>query len=364
MQDVPLLLVVSYRDDQLGPWHPVRVLVGELGATRTITRVQLAPLSASAVATMAEPFGADAEELYRRTGGNPFFVTELLPDHTGMPETVADAVLARAARLEPPTREALEAVAVVGPSAERWILNLVLPDAEERLDEAVTAGLLRASREEVYSVTSSLGRPCSATGGSRQKPSLHRAALDALRSGSWASPTTSASHTTRIGAGDPAQILEIVPRAAVQASGRGAHREAAVLYEQAVRFADALSLEQQATLFSAMSLELFNVAEFEPAAAAQRQALACYEQLGDELSRGAAGTWLAQLAWQAGSLPQALQVAEAAVAASNAFRPATRCWRWRTVSSGTCCSPPRIRRRLPSNRNARPPWRRGSISRT
>ena len=50
------------------PRHPVRVLVGELGATRSIRRMQLSPLSPSAVAEMAEPFGTEAEALYRRTG--------------------------------------------------------------------------------------------------------------------------------------------------------------------------------------------------------------------------------------------------------------------------------------------------------
>ena len=88
----------------------------------------------------------EAEALYRRTGGNPFFVTELLTHDLGMPETVADAVLARVARLDPPTREALEAVAVVGPRAELWVLDQVLPDADHRLDDAVAGGPVAAER--------------------------------------------------------------------------------------------------------------------------------------------------------------------------------------------------------------------------
>ena len=314
LQDASLLLVVSHRDDELGPWHPVRVLVGELGATRSITRMQLSPLSPSAVAKMAEPFGTEAEALYRRTGGNPFFVTELLTHDIGMPETVADAVLARAARLDPPTREALEAVAVVGPSAELWVLDQVLPDADQRLDDAVAGGLLQPSGEAL-SFRHELAREAVLSAiGAYRKASLHRAALEALRSPSWGEPDEVRLAHHAIGAGDPGPILEIAPRAAEQASARGAHREAAVLYEQAARFADALPLEQQAALFGAMSHELFNVTQFKSAEAAQRRALACYEQLGDELRQGAARTWLAQLAWQAGSLPQALEVAQAAVA--------------------------------------------------
>lgn len=321
MHDVPLLLVVSYRDDELGPWHPARVLIGELGAGHAIRRIRLSPLSPSAVAAMAEPFGADAAELYRRTDGNPFFVTELLAQDVGMPETVADAVLARAARLDPATREAVEAVAVVGPSAERWVLDQVAPDADERLDDAVAGGLLQPSGEAL-SFRHELAREAvlSAIGAAR-KASLHRATLEALRSPPWGEPDPVRLAHHAIGAGDPGEILEIVPRAAKQASARGAHREAAILYERAARFADALPPEKQAALFGAMSRELFNIVEFESAEAAQRRALACHDQLGDELSRGAARIWLAMLAWQAGSLPQALEVAHAAVADLERLSP-------------------------------------------
>jgi DNA-binding CsgD family transcriptional regulator len=314
MQDAALLLVVSHRDDELGPWHPVRILVGELGATRSIRRMQLSPLSPSAVAAMAEPFGTDAAALYRRTGGNPFFVTELLTHDIGMPETVADAVLARAARLDPPTREALEAVAVVGPRAELWVLDQILPDADHRLDDAVAGGLLQPSGEAL-SFRHELAREAVLSAiGAYRKASLHRAALEALQSPSWGEPDEVRLAHHAIGAGDPARILEIAPRAANWASARGAHREAAILYEQAARFADALPLEPQAALFGAMSHELFNVTQFKSAEAAQRRALACYEQLGDEIRQGAARTWLANLAWQAGSLPQALEVVQTAVA--------------------------------------------------
>ena len=241
-------------------------------------------------------------------------MTELLTHDIGIPETVADAVLARAARLDPPTREALEAVAVLGPSAELWVLDQILPNADHRLDDAVAGGLLQP-RGEALSFRNELAREAVLSAiGAYRKASLHRAALEALRSPSWGEPDEVRLAHHAIGAGDPGPILEIAPRAAEQASAGGAHREAALLYEHAARFADALPLEQQAALFGAMSQELFNITQFKTAEAAQRRALACYEELGDEMSQGAAGTWLANLAWQAGSLPQALEVVQAAVA--------------------------------------------------
>ena len=118
--DVPVLLVLSYRDDGLERSHPLRIVLGDLPGSERVTRLALAGLSPRAVAELAGPSGVDAGELHRWTAGNPFFVTEVLAAGTGLvPHAVADAVLARAARLAGPGREVLDAVAVVPGAAER-----------------------------------------------------------------------------------------------------------------------------------------------------------------------------------------------------------------------------------------------------
>jgi hypothetical protein len=77
----------------------------------------MAPLSAAAVAELA---GGPADDLHALTGGNPFYVTELLAAGAGgeTPATVRDAVLARVARLDPQARRLLDAAAVLRPRAE------------------------------------------------------------------------------------------------------------------------------------------------------------------------------------------------------------------------------------------------------
>ena len=96
----PALVLGTYRDDELDLRHPLRVVLGELATARTIARCELPRLSPDAVAQLAEPHGIDADELYRRTAGNPFFLSEVLASgDREIPPTVRDAVLARAARL-------------------------------------------------------------------------------------------------------------------------------------------------------------------------------------------------------------------------------------------------------------------------
>src|SRR6266508_4172084 len=97
--ELPSVLVLTYRDDELRDDHPLRRVLGAL-ARQDVQRLALRRLSPSAVQELATPHGADARAVLHATGGNPFFVTEVLasPD-ADVPATVRDAVLAPLARL-------------------------------------------------------------------------------------------------------------------------------------------------------------------------------------------------------------------------------------------------------------------------
>ncbi|MFI5889210.1 AAA family ATPase [Actinoplanes sp. NPDC051513] len=95
LRNLAVLLIVTYRDDGLAPGDPVRVAVGELGTLRSTRRVGLGPLSPEAVRALAGDLAADG--LYELTGGNPFFVTEVVRSgSSSVPVSARDAV--RAAR--------------------------------------------------------------------------------------------------------------------------------------------------------------------------------------------------------------------------------------------------------------------------
>jgi len=83
-------------------------------------------------------------DLYATTGGNPFFVTEVLASEgTSVPLTVRDAVLARAARLSLAAREVLDAASVVPGRIETWLLDAVLAPPPVAVEECVERGMLR-----------------------------------------------------------------------------------------------------------------------------------------------------------------------------------------------------------------------------
>jgi len=148
LEAVRALLIVTYRDDEVGPRHPLRLLFGDLATTASIRRLGLAPLSEAGIRTLALGSGLDPILLHRLTGGNPFFATEALADKTvasGIPATVADAVLARASRLPPPAREALDAAAVIGSPIAPDLLATVAGAAAEAIEACVAGGMLVAA---------------------------------------------------------------------------------------------------------------------------------------------------------------------------------------------------------------------------
>ena len=146
------LFVVTYRDDELMPAHPLRLALGDLATAPTVHRISLPALSEAAVRILAVESGGDAAALYRLTGGNAFFVTEILG--TGgerVPVSVGDAVLARAARLSAEARAVLDVAAVIGSTIDPDLLLVVAGPVPDEVDEGIGRGLLRASDDGLAS---------------------------------------------------------------------------------------------------------------------------------------------------------------------------------------------------------------------
>ena len=95
---LPALLVLTFRAGEVPPGHPLHATVGAIRADDSVV-LELGPLSKRAVAELA---GDRAAEVFAATGGNPFYVNELVcaAAPKRIPRTVANAVLGRAARLD------------------------------------------------------------------------------------------------------------------------------------------------------------------------------------------------------------------------------------------------------------------------
>ncbi len=306
----PALVLASYRDDELDRAEQLRFVLGEL--VRRPGRLRIAPLSLAGVAELAAPHGVDGDALYRRTAGNPFFVVEALAaGGDEIPDTVRDAVLARAARLSPPARRLLEAVAIVPGPVGPQLLETIAGDLIEHVDECLASGMLSVGTVDL-AFRHELARAAieDATAPTR-RVALHRAALSALSDQPGAESARLAHHAEA--AQDADAVLRWAPRAAERAAAAGAHREAAAQLARALPFADRLAPVARAELLQRRADECYLTAEFDAAIAAQREALAIHRELNDVRGEGDALRSLSRLLFFAGRTDEAEPVVLQAV---------------------------------------------------
>ena len=307
------LLVLTYRDDELGKSHPLRLVLGDLPA-RDVTRLWLPPLSEVAVATLAHKANRPAKQLHAITSGNPFFLTEVLASDTpGVPTSVSDAVLAQIARRSPEAQRLLEVVAVV-PTKVAWrTVEAVGGASSAGLEECLAAGLLQVESREI-GYRHELARQAAENAlPLTRRRALHAQVLAALlEHGAPPVPLARLSHHA-VQAEDRTLVLRFAPEAARQAAAQGAHREAAAHLVMALQYADSLEAEQQAALLDDLSHEYYLTGHIEEAIDPCEAALAIWRALGHQERIGHDLRRLSRLSWLLGRVTEAERLGMSAV---------------------------------------------------
>jgi predicted ATPase len=187
-----VLLVASYRSDELHRRHPLRPLLAELVRLPGVERIELAPFSPAELVEFLEAIPKVAlpadqvERIFEWSEGNPFYAEQLAAAGAGdalmvLPATLTDVLLARIQALPGPAQELLRVAAVAGRRVPHRLLAQVLgwpePELEEALRTTIGAGVLMVDASILtclaatipYSATPSCqpvslprgGRPCS-----------------------------------------------------------------------------------------------------------------------------------------------------------------------------------------------------------
>ncbi|MFJ9522692.1 AAA family ATPase [Kitasatospora sp. NPDC101801] len=144
-----VLIVATYRSDDLHRRHPLRPFLAELDRLRTVQRVELYRFERGEVAAqLAGILGTDTldrqlvDRIHRRSEGNPFFVEELAGAHrdgcdTGLTDSLRDLLLVRVEALPDQTQRMLRIAAEGGSYVEHALLEAVLDESEDVLIDAL-----------------------------------------------------------------------------------------------------------------------------------------------------------------------------------------------------------------------------------
>jgi DNA-binding CsgD family transcriptional regulator len=168
-----VLLIGTYRADELHRGHPLRAFLAELERVRGVERLDLDRLDRDGTAEILvdlygdEPTARVVDGIHDRTQGNPFFIEQLAltsgPATDGyLPDSLRDLLLARVDRLPESTQRILRIAATGGNRVGHRLLGQVadLPDTEleEAMRAAVAGQLVLVNQDEEYEFRHALVR--------------------------------------------------------------------------------------------------------------------------------------------------------------------------------------------------------------
>jgi DNA-binding SARP family transcriptional activator len=313
---VPTVLLLTCREDELGRTHPLRQLLGSLGAG-VLHRLAVPPLTVDAVASLAAD-DVDAEQLHRLTRGNAFFVTEVLAaDGDDVPETVRDAVLARLAGLPDDVQEVVTRLAVFPSRADRSLAERLAGDRVAALLDAERAGVLAGDAGQVWFRHELARRAVLSLLTPGEHVEANRAVLDALlERGDMCTDIELQAwvvHHARAARRDDL-LLSDGPRAAADAVRVGAHRQAAQTLQAVLEVGARLPHAVRADLMTRRSYSLYYVNEFEQALTCAVDAVSTADRTDDVVLQADALASLSKAAFWARGPLAARQAASRAVA--------------------------------------------------
>ena len=275
-----MMVVATYRSDELHAAHPLRRMLGSLARDRVGEEMRLLALDRSETAEMlkcmlgAEPEPAFAAAIWKRAEGNPFFVEELVSvlaesggfepnaeaaavlNRIPLPSTVSEAILARVNALGERAVETLSAAAVIGRIVEFEDLLTVLGMSElellETLEQLVAHQLLREERNDrtdCYAFPHALMQEAIYDSViSRRRRVLHRRVAAALekRTSRISTRLDELAYHYRLG-GDHARAYDYARLAGDEAVRLRAWDDAAAHYENALASLEAMTDDGERT---------------------------------------------------------------------------------------------------------------------
>jgi DNA-binding CsgD family transcriptional regulator len=303
------LLVLTYREGQVPDDRPLRVALADVPSS-ALERVSLEPLSAAAVLEMAAQAGEPAEGLWETTGGNPFFLTEVLAgQRDAVPVSVRDAIMGRVAMLTPSGRALVDLVSVVPSRAELSLVEEVLGPSHDAIAEGEAAGVLELTEDALSFRHELARRAVEADLPEIRRRELNLAVLGAIESLGY--DTSRAAHHARVG-GDVDALVRLAPVAARRAAEVESHRESVAHLRALEPYLDRMDDEERADHYDLWAYEEHLGNEIDRAEELIDHAISLRRRLGEPAKLGNSLLVGSRIAWVRNRRASAVEMANEA----------------------------------------------------
>jgi len=291
------LFLCTFRDNEVHSQHALKNLPGELSPDSYL-QLTLAPFSKKIVEQLAEERGYNGDDVYRLTGGNPFYVHEILASYSqGVPQKIKDSILSVYNRHEENTKHIWELLSIIPNYFEIVYLKEMFPSYHAAIEHSLECGILIKKDGFIFFKHELYRRTIESSLAESKRVSLNKSILQHFlikfeESGQIARIVHHAkhAHVNRL-------VKKYAPIAARQASSVGAHTEACKLYFTAIKYCGEMDHAELPSLHEAYAYECYLTGKIKEAIAHQQKALELYKGRRGAEKKGNCTRFLSKLWW-------------------------------------------------------------------
>jgi DNA-binding CsgD family transcriptional regulator len=311
------LFILTLRDDEINQQYSLRNVFSDL-APDTFTRLVLTPLSKKAVRKLADEKGYDGEDVYSISGGNPFYVNEILASYSlGVPDSVKDSILCFYNRLEDEAKNVLQFLSVIPEGLELTRLYKIDPSFHEAIESCLANKILVIKNNKIFFKHELYRRTIEASLSPFKRIALNKSLLDFfLRSFEEKGEIEKIVHYAK-NASDNRLVVKYAPLAAKQAASVGAHIEASKLFYTAIEYFEENDTDQLVKLYEDYAYECYLTNQLQDAIIYQGRALKIWEEKNEVERLGNSLRLFSRLWWFDGNRQKAESYAAKAIEVLN-----------------------------------------------
>jgi len=307
------LFILTWRDDEIVGQHPLRNVLGHL-VPGTFTRVLLEPLSITAVQQMAEKRGYNGEDVYSISGGNPFYVNEILAHYSpGIPDNIKDSILAIYNDLSDDTKETWQLLSVIAEGLEFKRFTAINDYYVDTISNCMAKKILIVKNDKLLFKHELYRRTIEESLSPFRRIDLNKKVLTFfLNAFEEYGEIERIVHYAK-NASQNELVVQYAPLAARQAASVGAHIEASKLYLSAIEYYPGKDKNLLVEFYESYAYECYLTNQIKEAIFYQSRALAIRKEKDDPEKLGDCLRFLSRLSWFDGNRKEAERFAMQAI---------------------------------------------------